>query len=60
MLIIALLLFAQNTPEPTAAAAPRITWFTQWDKAVEEAERLNRPILLQSAAPLCNGVSGMW
>jgi len=74
MLITALLLFAQNTPgadsspqhdegstqTTTEAAIPHITWFTQWDQAVKEAERLNRPILLQSAAPLCNGVPGMW
>ena len=73
MLITALLLFAQNTPgadsstqnpeatpATTEAAIPHITWFTQWDQAVKEAERLNRPILLQSAAPLCSGVPGMW
>lgn len=42
------------------ASAPRITWFTQWNQAVKEAERLNRPILLQGAAPVCSGVPGMW
>ena len=42
------------------ALAPRITWFTQWNQAVKEAERLNRPILLQGAAPVCSGVRGMW
>ncbi len=49
---------------PTAisseAPAPRITWFTSWDQAVREAQRSNRPILLQSAAPVCSGVPGMW
>jgi hypothetical protein len=68
MLITALLLFAQNTPESplqptpttTEASISHITWFTQWDQAVKEAERLNRPILLQSAAPRCSDVPGMW
>ena len=42
------------------ASVPRIIWFTQWNQAVKEAERLNRPILLQGAAPVCSGVPGMW
>ena len=50
----------QSTQATAEAAIPHITWFTQWDQAVKEAERLNRPILLQSAAPLCSGVPGMW
>ena len=44
----------------TETSEPRITWFTQWNQAVTEAERLNRPILLQGAAPVCSGVPGMW
>ena len=44
----------------TETSEPRITWFTQWNQAVKEAERLNRPILLQGAAPVCSGVPGMW
>ena len=44
----------------TGTSKPRITWFTQWDQAVKEAKRLNRPILLQGAAPVCSGVPGMW
>lgn len=50
----------QSTQTTTEVAIPHITWFTQWNQAVKEAERLNRPILLQSAAPLCSGVPGMW
>jgi hypothetical protein len=50
----------QSTQGITEAVIPHVTWFTQWDQAVKEAERLNRPILLQSAAPLCSGVPGMW
>lgn len=54
----------EDTSHPSfsvaAASAPRITWFTQWSQAVKEAERLNRPILLQGAAPVCSGVPGMW
>jgi len=72
MLAATLLLFAQQLLEPrqepiapdassvTESPAPRITWFTQWNQAVKEAERLNRPILLQGAAPVCSGVPGMW
>jgi len=44
----------------TETSEPRITWFTQWNQAVKEAKRLNRPILLQGAAPVCSGVPGMW
>lgn len=38
----------------------RIAWYTSLDQAVADGERLNRPILLQSAAPQCGGVPGMW
>ena len=75
MFTTALLLFVQNSLElngrppnledssaitATETLEPRITWFTQWNQAVKEAERLNRPILLQGAAPVCSGVPGMW
>jgi len=50
----------QSAVPVVAASASHITWFTQWNQAVDEAKRLNRPILLPSAAPLCNGVPGMW
>ena len=50
----------QSTQATTEAAIPHITWFTQWDQAVKEAGRLNRPILLQGAAPVCSDVPGMW
>lgn len=52
-----------SSPSAITAAEtsePRIAWFTQWSQAVEEAKRLNRPILLQGAAPVCSGVPGMW
>lgn len=38
----------------------RIVWFTQLDQALAEAERTNRPILVNSASPSCSGVPGMW
>jgi hypothetical protein len=50
----------QSTQATAEAVTPHITWFTQWDQAVKEAERLNRPILLQGAAPVCSDVPGMW
>ena len=42
------------------APQQRVSWYTSWDQALAEAQRLNRPILLQSAAPQCSGVPGMW
>ena len=42
------------------ASKQRIAWYTTWEQALSDAKRLNRPILLQSAAPQCSGVPGMW
>lgn len=57
-----LLALAQATPEVTAqpVSPPRVAWYTSWEQAQADAQRLNRPILLQSAAPQCSGVPGMW
>lgn len=64
MLLSAALVFALQEPavEPLAPAqaTQRVAWYTSLDQAVADAERLNRPILLQSAAPQCGGVPGMW
>ena len=45
-----------------AADAPKggIAWYGRWEEARKEARRLNRPILLVSAAPHCTNVSGIW
>jgi len=43
-----------------AADDARIAWYGTWDRAKAEAKRLNRPILLVSAAPHCHNVSGLW
>jgi len=45
---------------PGAAPTARIQWYATWAQAKAEAERLERPILLQSAAPQCHGISGLW
>ena len=37
-----------------------VSWFANWQDALKEAIRTNRPILLVSAAPHCAGVSGTW
>lgn len=37
-----------------------IQWFGRLDQALQEAQRLNRPMLFVSAAPHCAGVSGIW
>ncbi|MFK7740619.1 MAG: hypothetical protein AB8H80_09875 [Planctomycetota bacterium] len=43
--------------EPTAAG---VSWFGTWEGALAEAKRVNRPILLMSAAPACSQVPGVW
>ena len=43
-----------------AQSEPLIQWFGTWEDARAEAQRTNRPILLTSAAPACQGVSGIW
>ena len=43
-----------------AQSDPLIQWFGTWEDARAEAQRTNRPILLTSAAPACQGVSGIW
>lgn len=40
--------------------APRIQWYATWSQAKAEAARLEKPILLISAAPQCRGISGVW
>lgn len=55
---------AQDSAEAELEAAPerpaRIAWYPSLAQARAEAERTGRPILLQSAAPQCHGVPGMW
>lgn len=43
-----------------ASVGGGISWFATWDRALREAQRAGRPILLVSAAPHCAGVSGIW
>ena len=50
----------ETSAAPEAAAPARIAWFTDWEQAKAEARRTGRPIFLQSAAPRCQGVPGMW
>ena len=51
---------SQDARPSAEAPAARVAWYTSWEQGLAEAERLNRPILLQSAAPQCGGVPGMW
>ena len=51
---------APATESAAEASKQRIAWYTTWEQALSDAKRLNRPILLQSAAPQCSGVPGMW
>ena len=54
----------QETSSPTKTAAnpapKRITWYTDWGQALEEAGRTGRPLFLMSAAPRCHDVPGLW
>lgn len=43
-----------------AATTPKIAWYGTLAEGLAEAKRSNRPILLVSAAPQCQNVSGMW
>lgn len=45
---------------PAQRASAAIAWYPTWDLGLAEARRSGRPILLQSAAPQCHGVPGMW
>ncbi|MDP6762831.1 MAG: hypothetical protein QF903_03345 [Planctomycetota bacterium] len=47
----------EAAPDTRPAA---IAWYGTWDQALAEARRLRLPILLQSAAPRCSDVPGMW
>ncbi|HIG86595.1 MAG TPA: hypothetical protein EYQ25_06100 [Planctomycetes bacterium] len=46
--------------EPSVSQTARVAWYTSWDQAQKDAARLNLPILVQSAAPQCRAVPGMW
>ena len=55
------LLALPAAPLWAAGGAPTgIAWYGTWEAGLQEAKRLKRPILLISAAPQCNHVSGMW
>lgn len=51
--------WAGDSPTRTTTG-PQIQWFGTWEAARAEAARTNRPILLTSAAPACQTVSGIW
>ncbi len=40
--------------------SPAIAWFGTLEEGIAEARRSGRPILLQSAAPQCHLVPGVW
>ena len=51
---------APNASEQVTKPNPKIAWYGQLKDGLAEAKRSNRPILLVSAAPQCQNVSGMW
>jgi hypothetical protein len=56
--LLALLSALACADDPATPA--RIQYYGTWAQAKAEAARLQRPILLLSAAPQCHGVSGIW
>ena len=53
-----------ETTQTTSSAAVEVeagvAWYGDWDAALAEAKRSNRPIMLQFARPACRGVSGVF
>lgn len=50
--------FRNNRPQ--TELTPQVNWFGKLSEGLAEAKRLNKPILLVSAACQCGGVPGMW
>ena len=51
--------FGGNAPSSETAQSG-IAWYGVLQDGLQEAQRTDRPILLLTAAPQCNGVPGMW
>ena len=51
---------AEGTNDVETAPAVGIAWYGTLEQGLAEAKRSGRAILLQSAAPQCRGVPGMW
>jgi len=62
LLVLPLAFWGCSRPnrQPEIGIPNRIAWFATLASGLAEAERSGRPILLTSAAPQCEGVSGMW
>ena len=56
----ALLLAASTLVRAEENSIPRIAWYGNLADGLAEAERSGRPILLNSGAPACLGVPGVW
>jgi len=54
--LLCLLTSTSSDMEETGA----IAWYGTWEQGLAEAQRLDLPIFLHSAAPRCGGVPGMW
>lgn len=61
MLIPALVALATLIYVPTGTPVESgVAWYGDWDVAVAEAKRSERPIILQFARPACQGISGVF
>ena len=51
---------ANRSVAGSTAGQARIAWYGSLERAKAEAARSGRPILFLSAAPMCQGVPGIW
>ena len=51
---------AAQEAEATTRVEAGVAWYGDWDAALAEAQRSQRPIMLQFVRPACQGVSGVF
>lgn len=51
---------SDTASSPTVTGEPGIAWYADWGAGLAEAQRSQRPILLQFMRPACRGVSGVF
>ena len=51
---------AMTGPVLAGSVEPGVAWYGDWDAARAEAQRSQRPIMLQFARPACQGISGVF
>ncbi len=49
-----------TSQEQVGKAKQQVDWLCDWQQALAEAKRTERPILLAFGKPACEGVPGTW